>query len=326
MKTKDLIRKFGWEILPYLSNLGVEILQESNLFFVDGNATNALDPANTSGDEIHGNSFESPFATLNYAISQCTASQGDIILVASSHTETIEDTGTASGTTTDELVADKADIHIIGLGQGTTRPTFTFEGDTAAAFVVIAANVRISNMIFAGNLEDLATLIDASAAADGMTITNCEFRDGGTAILETIHQIDIATTCHNVTIKDCDFFTFLAGSSTLSNIEIATDCNNMTITGCHFAGDVNTDGMIDGSGGTSLDLRITDCNFDNEDSATGKCIVLAAGTRGLILRNIMHAANDGVSPLTTTAAVCAQNYYTNAEAASAALLTPATDS
>jgi hypothetical protein len=322
MKAYELIRKYGWEIMPTLSNLGIKLLGNGNIYFVDGNATNTLN----ANDEIHGNSWDQPFATLNYAVSRCTANQGDIILVAEEHAETIEDTGTASGTTTDELVIDKAGITILGMGQNTARPTFTFEGATDAACVIIAADVTIRNLIFAGNLEDLANLVTLSAAADGCTIEDCEFRDGGTAILETIHQINIATTCDRVSIRRCRFFTFAAGSSTLANIEIATAVDHLTIEDCWFHGDVNTDGMIDSSGGAGTEVYIRNNIMYNLDAATGKCIVVHASTTGAIIGNIMHAGADGTSPLTTTAMLCAQNYYTNAEAASAAILTPATDS
>jgi hypothetical protein len=322
MKVRDLIRKYGWEIIPTISNLGIKLLGNGNVYFVDSNATNTLDANNG----IAGNEWETPFATLNYAISRCTASQGDIILVAEEHAETIEDTGTASGTTTDELVVDKAGITIIGMGENSARPTFTFEGATDAACVIIAADCTISNLIFAGNLADLADLVTLSAAADGTTIRDCEFRDGGTAILETIHQINIATTCDRVTIENCRFFTFAAGSSTLANIEIATAVDHLTIKDCWFHGDVNTDGMIDGSGGAGTENTIINNHLYNLDAATGKCIVLAAGTTGRVIGNIMHAGLDGTSPLDSAGCLNAQNYYTNAEAASAAILTPATDS
>ena len=322
MKTRDLIRKYGWEIMPTLSNLGVKLLGNGNVWFVDGNATNALDSANG----IAGNEWETPFATLNFAVSQCTASQGDVILVAEEHAETIDDAGTASGTTTDELVLDIAGITILGMGQNTARPTFTIgSADTTASVVVTAADITVRGMIFVGGLADLATLWDIAAGGDGLTIEDCEFRDGGTAILETIHQIDIATTCDRVTINRCRFFTFAGGSSTLSNIEIATEVDHLTITNCYFKGDVNTDGMIDSSGGTGTEIYIADNVLDNVDAATGKCIVVAAGTTGFIGRNIMHAGLNGTSPLTTTACLAAQNYYTNAEAASAGILTPAVD-
>jgi hypothetical protein len=322
MKARDLIRKYGWEIMPTLSNLGIQLLANGNVYFVDSNATNALDDNN----DIAGNEWETPFATLNFAVSRCTASQGDIILVAEEHAETIEDTGTASGTTTDELVLDKAGITIIGMGNGERRPTFTFEGATDAAMVVIAADITVKNLILKGNLADLATLVDVSAAGDGLTLENCTFTDGGTAILETIHQIDLATTCHNVTIDNCKFFTTAAGSSTLANIEVATTCNNLTITNCWFKGDVNTDGMIDGSGGAGTNWYIADNVLDNLDAGAGKTIVLHASTTGFVGRNISHAGKDGTVPLTTAGVVVAQNYYSNAEGASAAILDPATDS
>jgi len=322
LKTYDLTRKFGWTIMPWLSNLGVNLLADSNVFFVD----NEHSSASNVEDTIHGNSFEQPYSTLNYAISKCTDDQGDVILIAPGHTETIADAGTASGATTDELVLDKSGVTIIGLGTDALRPTFTFNGATDASLVVTVANCTIRNLIFVGGLADLATLVDVAGTGDGLRFEGCEFRDGGTAILETIHQIDLATGCHRVTINNCRFLTFAAGSSTLSNIEVATGVNLLTVTNCWFRGDVNTDGMLDGSGGAGTDWYIVDNNWDNLDAATGKCIVLNASTTGLVLRNIAHGANEGVSPFTIAGVVPAQNYYTNVEGASAGILDPGTDS
>lgn len=322
-KTSDLIRKYGWEVLPYLSNLGANLLSESQILFVDGNHTNTLN----ADDGEHGHSFIKPLATLNYAISLCTANAGDVILVAPNHTETIQDTGSASGTTTDELVIDVAGITIIGIGRNSARPTFTFNGNTDAACVITAApDVTISNLIFAGGLEDLANLMTVDGTSDGLTLDNCEFRDGGTDVLETIHQINLATGADRVTINNCRFFTTSGGSSTLSNIEIATTVARLTVTNCWFRGDVNTDGMLDGSGGAGSDVYIVDNNWDNLDAATGKCIVLNASTTGLVLRNIAHGGQDGVSPFTVAGVVVAQNYYSNAEGASAGILDPGVDS
>jgi len=289
-----------------------------DIFFVDS----------TNGSNSYiGTKKKYPFSTLNYAISKCEADKGDVILLMPWHAETIEDTGTASGATTDELVIDKGDINIIGLGHGSFRPTFTFEGaDDACCVITAAPNVRIQNIVFAGNLADLANLMTVDGTSDGLTVEGCEFRDGGTAILETIHQINLATLCDRVTINNCRFFTFAAGSSTLANIEVATAVDHLRIANCFFHGDVNTDGMIDGSGGAGTEWYIADNSLFNLDAATGKCIVLNAGTTGAVLRNIMHGGKDGTSPLDAAGALCAQNYYTNAEGASAGILTPAVDS
>lgn len=315
MKTYDLIRKFGWTVMPWLGNLGVNLLADSDVFFVDNEHSDA---SNSTADK-HGSSFELPYSTLNYAISQCTDNQGDVILVAPGHTETIADAGTASGATTDELVLDKAGVTIIGVGTDALRPTFTFNGATDASLVVTAANCTIKNIIFVGGLENLATLVDAAGTADGLTFDNCEFRDGGTDVLETIHQIDLATGCHRVTINNCRFFTTAAASATLSNVEVATGVNLLTITNCWFRGDVNTDGMIDGSGGAGTDWFIADNVLDNLDAGAGKCIVLNASTTGAVVRNLVHGGKDGTSALTTAGVVVAENYMTNAEGASGKL-------
>ncbi|KKL16854.1 hypothetical protein LCGC14_2491390, partial [marine sediment metagenome] len=46
---------------------------------------------------------------------------------------------------------------------------------------------------------------------------------------------------------------------------------------------------------------------------------------GLVLRNVAHGGLNGTSPFTIAGVVPAQNYYTNAEGASAAILDPGTD-
>ena len=314
-KVSDLIAKYGWQIMPYLSNLGVNVLSEGAVLFVDGNHTNTLD----ADDGEHGHSFQKPLATLNYAVSLCTANSGDVILVGPNHAETIEDGGSASSSTTDELVLDKAGITIIGIGNDTTRPTFTFGTATDASMVVTAANITVKNLILVGALTDLATLVDAAGTADGLTFDNCEFRDGGTNELETIHQIDLATGCHRVTINNCRFFTTTGGSSTLSNVEVATGVNLLTITNCYFKGDVNTDGMIDGSGGAGTNWFISNNILDNVDAGTGKCIVLNASTTGYVGDNTAHAGLDGTNPFDIAGTVPVRNWYTNAEGARAAL-------
>src|SRR3990167_2616461 len=86
------------------------MLTTGNVFFVDSGASLAVD------DTAHGDSPERPFATLDYAVGQCTASNGDIIYVMPGHAETISaDSG---------VDVDVAGVTIIGVGRGASRPTF----------------------------------------------------------------------------------------------------------------------------------------------------------------------------------------------------------
>jgi hypothetical protein len=322
MRTYDLIKKYGWTMLPFLSNIGIKLAWNGNVFFVDNEHSDAL---NAVGKET-GNSWTNPFSTLNYAISQCTSGQGDIILVAPNHAETIQDTGTASGATTDELVVDKTDITIVGLGTGLSRPTFTLSGATDAAMVVVAGatNVTVKNLRFVSDLADVAAGITLSATSDGFTIENCEFRDGG-ATKELVYGINIAADCDDVTIRNCVFHTTDTGSSTLSAIFMAGGCDRAIIEDNVFIGDWNTNGVIDNATAASTDMTIRRNHFDQLDAATGKAVVLHASCTGIFANNYAHGGNDGTSPWTVAGMCPFENYVTNAEGASG-ILSPGADS
>src|SRR3990172_1175278 len=78
-----------------------------NIFFVDSNAGQASD---SEGSGYHP---DAPFATIDYAVGQCSENQGDVILVLPGHVETVS---AAAG-----LDLDKAGITIIFCGHGNAR-------------------------------------------------------------------------------------------------------------------------------------------------------------------------------------------------------------
>ena len=107
-----------------------------------------------------------PFATIDYAIGQCTASRGDIIMVMPGHTETVS---AASG-----IDLDVAGVAIIGLGRGSLRPTLNFTA-TASTMTMAAANCMIHNLLFTGGIDAVVSPIVVSAADN--IISSCELRD-----------------------------------------------------------------------------------------------------------------------------------------------------
>lgn len=314
MDTYNKIGQLGW----YGIYGGTDRASNTNTWFVDSNSGNAGN-ISTGGQ---GQSWDLPFATVNYAISQ--ASAGDLIVLAAGHAETIEDTGTASGTTTDEFVVDKTAITIIGMGTGARRPKFTLEGATDAACVILSPECQLKNLVFESNLADVAAAISIGALGDGFVIENCEFQDGG-ATEEMVLGISIAANADDGIIRGCRFFTTDAGSSTASAIKLVGAAARLQIYDNFMRGDWNTS-AIDNSTAAATDILIRDNVINNLDAAAGLAIDLHAGTTGAVIHNLLHGGKDGTSPLDTTAALAAENYYTNAEAASAALLTPATDS
>lgn len=100
--------------------------------------------------------FNDPFSTIDYAVGQCSAQRGDIIFVKPGHVETVT---AAAG-----LVLDVAGIAVIGLGQGSLRPTVNFTTATTADMDIDAANVTMVNFLFTGGVDALAGPIDMNAA------------------------------------------------------------------------------------------------------------------------------------------------------------------
>lgn len=132
------------------------------------NSTTGLLSGQRGGSDGNRGTFESPFATLNYAISQCFAGRGDMIFIKPGHAESV-----ASATA---LNFNIAGVSIRGLGNGANRPTFTFTTANTATIPVSANNMSISGCLFIGNFLSIASCFTVAAAAD-FEIDSCEFRD-----------------------------------------------------------------------------------------------------------------------------------------------------
>lgn len=98
------------------------------------------------------------YSTLQAALDACTASYVDTIFVAPGHAETI-----SSATA---LLFNKAGVRIVGLGDGSLRPTITFDTATTTTIPVSAANMSIENFIFTANFADIVAVFTLAAAAN----------------------------------------------------------------------------------------------------------------------------------------------------------------
>lgn len=120
-----------------------------------------------NGSDGNKGTFDRPFDTIDYAVGQCTAARGDIIVCKAGHVETVT---AAAG-----LDLDIAGICLLGLGSGSLRPTVNFTTATTADMDVDAANISIVNFLFTGGVDALAGPIDVNAA--DFALLNCEYRD-----------------------------------------------------------------------------------------------------------------------------------------------------
>lgn len=150
---------------------GLPILQAQpgQVFWV-GNGSTLL-PGCVGGANGNPGTYEKPFATLDYAISRCSANTGDIILVKPGHAETIADAAT--------LAFDVAGVSVVGLGVGSNRPTLTFSTAATANIPVTAANFSIQNFLFVANFADIASVFTATTTSTptDFDVENCSFRD-----------------------------------------------------------------------------------------------------------------------------------------------------
>lgn len=141
----------------------------------------------------YGYSPDAPFSTVAAALDSGNLAAGDIVYVASGHTETLS---AAAG-----WDVDTAGITIVGMGNGSKKPTITLGTATTTDIDIDADNVTIRGFRFVGDIDDLATFIDCNS--NYFTIEDCEFVTSSTK--EALCFIDMATTKDYLTVKRCRF-------------------------------------------------------------------------------------------------------------------------
>lgn len=174
----------NYQTVPGAPNL-IKSAGTARIFFVDSNGGGST----TSG----GLTPDSAFTTIDSAIGACTASKGDVIVVMPGHAETVT---AAAG-----IDADVAGITIIGLGNGSNKPTITVGTSTAATLRINAANVTVRNLRFVSNIDSLVKFIDVNA--DYATIEDSEFVTSSAK--EATSFINLATTKDYLKVARCRF-------------------------------------------------------------------------------------------------------------------------
>ena len=155
-----------------IRGMPVAVTHPGKVFWVS-NAT-TLSDRQIGGSNSNKGTFDQPFSSIGGALAQCVGDRGDIVFVKPGHAETIS---AAAG-----LVLNVAGVAIIGLGQGSTRPTLTF-GATTSQVLVTANNVTISNFLHtAGAVVVAAYAIANAQVAKELTIDSCEFRDASASL------------------------------------------------------------------------------------------------------------------------------------------------
>lgn len=239
----------------------------------------ALLPGQKSGSDGNDGTFNAPFSTLDYAIGRCTASRGDVIMIKPGHAEALSATSVA---------VDVAGIAIVGLGQGSTRPTFNATA-TASVFPISAANVLVHNLLFTGGIDAVVSMITVAAA--DVVLDKIELRDVTGQMVA-----GVLTTAAADRLKISNFKYDGADAAGGAAAIALVGGDQIEISDFDIIGNFSVGG-IDVRTTATTQLQIKDGNIWNQHGTIDCCIVdtVTASTGvmgpGLFLRLTENAAN-----------------------------------
>lgn len=260
-----------------------------NVWFVDSTHASASDA------DGFGQSPDAPFATIDYAVGKCTASNGDTIYVMPYHAETISAAG--------GLDLDVAGINIVGLGTGASQPTVTLGTADTADVDIDAAGVTVENIHFVANFADIVAAIDVNA--DDFTMRNCRLT-GSTNLNALIWVQDAAAGgSDRITIENCYCQDRDAANTHFINFAGTGDGHRIVGNVLH----VDCGTMAIGGAGVITNCYIADNIINNAANTVDSCINLAATATGSVVRNLCAGAAVQANGVTATACLIAENYY-----------------
>lgn len=263
------------------------------------NAT-TLQKGQRGGSDQNKGTFDSPFGTLAYAISQCTANRGDIIFIKPGHAESI--------ISASALPFNVAGVQIIGLGTGSNRPTFTYTTANTATIPVSANNTSVSNVLFIGNFLSIASAFTVAAAAD-FKIDGCEFRDtsailGFLSIVTTTVSVNADGLTYSNNVRKSD-----ATTSPGPDVVIAGTMSRGKINGnksIHTVASNNVAALVAHGALVMTDLEVIGnyIHSVNTDTATGAILLTTSATTGsgIIAHNRIRALDTAASIVVTATA------------------------
>lgn len=253
--------------------------------------------------------------TLPLALTEATASQDDVIYIAPYHTENI--TGAAG------IAMSKAGVSVIGLGQGTSRPTFTWTTAVGASWDVSAADCLIENCLF-----DL-TGFDAVTAGFNITAANCHFQRNEVITADATNQAVLGLLTNasgsGLLVEDC-IFRGTVDAGTTAAIRIVGG-SNITIRRNHMVGAYSLAiGAIDNLTTLTANLLIEGNSIRNLTTLSANAIRLNVDGASATIVNNRLGVLTGTTPVLATALVAGPglllggNYYRGASSVAAGTL------
>ena len=278
------------------------------------NNSSVLAKGGVGGSDGNPGTYQKPFSTITYALTQCTENRGDIIVVMPGYTETV---AAAAGE-----VWNVAGVAIIGLGSGSLKPTFTLTA-TASDINVTAADMSVYNVRFVSGVADQVHCLHVTGA--NFAVDHCEFMASAaaTAILTSVITTATAygfTFTNNTINMESSIAGVAVTDVAASGVETLAD--NSVIKGNSIMGSFTSAGIFNQTTAAEGCL-ITDNDIFNVGSVAAGGISVHANTTGLCARNMIRVTYaTNITTLITAAAMgqC-ENYLNNATAETGGKLT-----
>lgn len=236
----------------------------------------------TYGSNGNDGTLEAPYSTIDYAIGKCTASRGDTIVALPGHVETVT---AAAG-----LALDVAGVNIIGVGEGSLRPTVNFTTAVTATFTLSAANCLVKNILFTGGIDALTAPIVISAA--DITLDGCEWRDVTGQATDVILTTAAADRLKILNHRH-DGAAAAGGASAIAIV----GGDRIRIENCRFDGNFSV-GVIDIRTTATTDLEVTKVWARTRNAADIFLVDTITASTGMIGPDIHLRLNDNAANVT----------------------------
>ena len=268
------------------------VASTGRVYFVGNSSTYV--PGGVAGVDsagAYGDTPQKPFATIDYAVGQCTANRGDWIVVLPGHVEAV---AAAAG-----LDLDVAGLRIIFLGEGSTRGTIRFGTAVGADMDVDAADITLGvkgmdlGPRFLANLDALTGPIDVNAAR--FKLYGATWYDG-----TTINTTDCVVADANADNMEIDDFEFVdgdaAGTQKQSFVQVA-GATGVVLRKIKCTGNFGT-GIIE-NGTAWVDALLEDLILDNASASPTVALLLQATSSGWVRNSSLRVAS-GTTGYTAT--------------------------
>jgi hypothetical protein len=259
-------------------------LSTGNRFFVDSGS------AGVGSTASYGRSPDAPLASLalSYSLDVLTSNNGDIVYLMPGH---VENVAAAAG-----IACDIPGVRVVGLGEGSSKPTITFITDTASTMTVTAASTTLENIRFVGDIDALVVGIPVTAAYCSMI--NCEFIDNGTD--NTVDWITLSAAADDYLCLDClNKGTATAGNDSFISMAAASDVKiiNLRSNGDFAAANIECTAA-------PVNLLIEGARLENAN-AVDVCIEGFAAATGMCVDCLVRIATDAQTTGINTAGALA---------------------